>query len=202
MNTSLLIRAGLATFSLAALTMGSAQASPVNLLADGNFENFAPMVASGGYTTVNHGSSLGAWTVGAQSVDLIRNAFGSINDVSIDLSGTPGPGSLSQTFMAQQGSTYTLSFDFFRNGAGTDMGVSFGGQDFVYTPGASATSASLVWTAESSGLQTITFTGGNGNQGPTLDNVMLTAAVPEPSSIALMLAGLGAMGIAARRRKG
>ena len=34
-----------------------------------------------------------------------------------------------------------------------------------------------------------------------LDDVRMTAAVPEPETYALMLAGLGALGAVARRRK-
>ena len=182
------------------LACGGAHAA-TNLLSDGDFESFAGQVANGGYTVVNAGDALGAWTVGATSVDLIRNNYGSINNVSVDMSGTPGPGSLSQNFSAQQGATYQLSWDYFKNGSGTDLTVSFGGQSYVYAPAAAATSASLLWTALSTGTQTVTFAGGNGFSGPTLDNVTLTAAVPEPQTYALLLAGLGAIGFVAKRRK-
>ena len=37
--------------------------------------------------------------------------------------------------------------------------------------------------------------------GTSLDNVSLTAAVPEPQTYALMLAGLGAMVLLSRRRQ-
>lgn len=183
------------------LACGSAQAA-TNLLSDGDFESFAGQVANGGYTVVNAGDALGAWTVGAKSVDLIRNSSGSISNVSVDLSGSPGPGSLSQNFTAQQGTTYTLTWDYFKNGSGTDLSVSFGGQTYVYAPVAAPTSASLLWTALSSGTQTVSFGGGAGTAGPTLDNVTLTAAVPEPQTYALLIAGLGVVGFVAKRRKG
>ena len=58
----------------------------------------------------------------------------------------------------------------------------------------------LLWTATSSGPFSVTFAAaGPGYSGPTVDNVVLTA-VPEPSSLALALAGLSVMGFAAKRR--
>ena len=47
----------------------------------------------------------GGWSV-TGSVDLIRNAYGAINNVSVDLAGTPGgPGALTQSFAAMAGYT-------------------------------------------------------------------------------------------------
>ena len=195
----------LATLSLALLAaFGSNTAhADTNLLADGDFENFAAQVPNGGFITVATGP-MGAWTVSGPSVDLIRHAYyGSIADVSVDLGGTPGPGAISQTFQAIAGTTYTLSWDYFRNGDGTQLDVSFGGGTTSYAPPADITHTSLTWTATTSGLQTVSFgTANPGNQGPTLDNVTLFAApVPEPSSAAVLLAGLGCMGWLLRRRR-
>lgn len=181
----------------AAIACGSANAL---VLIDENFESFDPQVASGGYTTVNAGL-LGAWTVGQTSVDLIQNNYGAINNVSVDLSGSPGPGSLSQSFNAIAGTTYTLTWDYFKNGSGTPLAVVLGGLSQTFVAPAAITAGLLVWTATTNTPFTVSFAGGAGNQGPTLDNVMLTAAIPEPETYALMLAGLGVITFVARRRR-
>lgn len=49
-------------------------------------------------------------------------------------------------------------------------------------------------------LNSIAFSGIGGNPEFSIDNVAVTAAVPEPETYALMLAGLGAVGFIARRR--
>jgi hypothetical protein len=43
--------------------------------------------------------------------------------------------------------------------------------------------------------------GSDGYSGAVLDNVTLTAAVPEPETYAMLLGGLGLMGFMERRRK-
>ncbi|MFG6447776.1 PEP-CTERM sorting domain-containing protein [Roseateles sp. BYS180W] len=185
----------------AALTLLAAGAQAQTVIFSEDFESFASQVANGGYTVVNANSNvLNPWTVGSASVDLVRNAFGAINGVSVDLAGTPGPGTLSRTFNAVAGMTYTLSFDHFRNGGGTAMTVSFGGTTTTYGVPTAVAHDTLSWTATASGVQTISFGSGAGNLGATLDNVVLTA-VPEPTSYALLLAGVGVLGALSRRRR-
>lgn len=186
------------TAALAIWTLGSAHAAP-NLLADGDFEAFGPV---SGYTTVNAGSPLGAWTVGGSSIDLIQGGYGAISGVSVDMAGTPGPGTLSQGFSAQAGYTYTLAFDLSNNG-GSQLDVTFGGTTTSFVPTNTPTTHTLVWTAATSGAQTVTFDSVYGtNSGPVIDNVVLTSAVPEPASVALLLAGITALGFVAKRRHG
>ncbi|MBV8502148.1 MAG: DUF642 domain-containing protein [Paucibacter sp.] len=191
----------LAAFLALGLCTGAAHAD-TNLLGDGNFESFSAQVANGTYTAF-YGGTIGAWTV-TGSVDLIRNAYGAIDDISVDLAGTPGPGWISQTFNAVAGQTYTLSWDLSKNGPGTQLDVSFGGVTTSYAPVASVANETLSWTATVSGLQTVSFgTAVASYQGPVVDNISLTtvSAVPEPASYTLMLAGLATVGLIAGRRK-
>ena len=79
--------------------------------------------------------------------------------------------------------------------------MTFGGVTTSFAPPSVVTSTSLTWTPSSSGLSTITFAGLTGNNGPVVDNIILTA-VPEPGAMALALAGLGVVGWARRRKAG
>ncbi len=130
MTYRLPIKSGMLALTLG-LSFGGAHAA-ADLLSDGDFESFSGMVGNGGYATVNAPGNLGAWTVGGNSVDLIQNACGAITNISGDVSGTPGPGSLSQNFMAQAGYTYPLTFNHYQNAPGTDLNVSFGDQNATY----------------------------------------------------------------------
>ena len=149
---------------VALFAAASASASPVNLITNGDFEAVAPgSTFSSGFQVVNNGSSaITGWTVGATSVDLIRNAYNAINGYSIDMLGTPGPGFLSQSFNVVAGQTYNLAFDMARNPggpAGQGVAVNFGGvtQNFYSTAAASNTlySNTLSFTAASTGRHAV-----------------------------------------------
>lgn len=180
----------------------SAQA--VELVNNGSFESYSGNPFTG-YVTVGNGSTaITGWTVGGTSVDVISGAYGAISGNSIDMLGSPGPGSLSQTLTTTVGQTYQLSFDLSYNGGSyKNIGFSFGG----ITGTATATSATFPFYhftgnyLASTGNTLLSFAStGTGNSGVVLDNVSVTA-VPEPESYAMMLAGLGLMGAIARRRK-
>jgi choice-of-anchor C domain-containing protein len=179
-----------------------------NLISNGDFEAYTVGVASGGYTKVDAGSSaITGWTIGGVSVDLIKNSYGSVSGTSVDMLGTPGPGSLSQLFSYNANTTYTLSFDVSRNpnGSYTALSVDVNGIHHEYVGTSLATTQSFSFTTgNSAGSQLLQFSSvnGDGYSGAVLDNVTLTAAVPEPETYAMLLGGLGLMGFMARRRSG
>mgnify|MGYP001809777613 CR=1 FL=1 len=176
-------------------------AAPVNLIKNGDFEMDDPDVTSGGFTKVAAGqNTINFWTVGGNSVDLIEDRFGHIDNVSVDLAGSPGPGSISQSFSVVAGQTYELVFDYFRNPPGTSLTVGFGSLNPI-TLGVAASivrNQSYRWTATSNGLASVSFRSGGGNSGPTVDNVRVHA-VPAPHSLAL--AGLALAGLLAVSRR-
>jgi choice-of-anchor C domain-containing protein len=192
------------TVLAAALALASvaAQAAPVNLILNGNFEMDDPDVASGGFTKVSAGQTMiNHWTVGGNSVDLIQTNYGSIDNVSIDLAGSPGPGSISQSFTVQAGTTYELVFDYFRNLPGTALSVNFGSLGTASFSVASSIvrNQTLRWTAASNGTGSVTFASGSGVGGPTIDNVRVFA-VPAPQTIGLTGLALVMLAAVARRR--
>ncbi|RFP18475.1 MULTISPECIES: choice-of-anchor C family PEP-CTERM protein [unclassified Duganella] len=182
----------------------SGAASAANLIQNGDFE-IASGVNLNNYTVVGAGDgAIAYWTVGGNSVDIINNSYNAISGNSIDMLGSPGPGVLSQSFNAVVGATYTLSFDLTHNpnshGAGMDVFV--GGNHYAFDGSTPVTNYTFNFTA-TSGSQALVFSsvGGDGWSGAVLDNVSVTAAVPEPETYAMMLAGLGLVGVIARRRK-
>lgn len=150
------------------------------------------------------------WAVTAGTVDVIGQPgyydmlLG--NGRYIDLDGSTGAaGVLSKTLNLVAGVEYTATFQLAGNqrNAGPDVvDVIFGGVSGSYSlaPTSGFTSYSLVFTPSTSQAYVLSFDDlGGDNQGALLDNVNVTA-VPEPGSLALVLAGLGVVGFAARRR--
>ena len=110
-------------------------------------------------------------------------------------------GTISQVFAAPTGRNLTLTFDY--GGNSGYQYVQFNGLDvpnsFVSNPSAITTYTFDLGPALA--LNTLTFFGRNDPDYNFLDNVSVTAAVPEPATWALMILGFGAVGGAMRRRQ-
>jgi choice-of-anchor C domain-containing protein len=192
------------TLLAAAISLTAFGAQANELVTNGSFESITGSNPVGTYRKVNAGETdIVGWTVGGTSVDIINSAYGAISGNSIDMLGSPGPGSLSQMLSTVVGQTYVLSFDLSYNG-GTykDIGVSLaGGAQTFFTGGSPFNHHTLQYTATSASTQLAFFSTGDANySGAVLDNVSV-AAVPEPETYAMLLAGLGLMGGIARRRR-
>jgi hypothetical protein len=163
---------------------------------------------------LNQTTFVGGWTVANGTVDLIGAPppfFDLIpgNGHYVDLDGsTSNAGEFSKALSLTGGVTYTASFQL----AGSHRGdtnvvdVSFGSSLATYTLASADPlgTLTLVFTPGASGSFSLTFANrGGDNLGALLDNVeVTTAAIPEPSTYALMLAGLAGVGFVARRRAG
>lgn len=179
------------------------------LIVNGGFES-AANAFSGNFVTL--GSGLDGWTINAGTVDLIHSYWQPAGgSYSLDLNGGSA-GTISQSFATTVGGTYNVSFSLAGNhDGGGDKTITVGVTDphsFSFALAGSSRSA-MGWQTESfsfvatSALSTLTFAGNPANTyyGAALDNVSVTAAVPEPETYAMLLAGLGLVGAIARRRR-
>ena len=175
-----------------------------NLLTNGGFETDAQ--AAGGYSIK---SNLTGWTGGTYGIELrdamSGTAYDGKNFIELD---TTANSSISQSFTTIVGQTYQLSFAYAARpdnlGAASDgMSWSAGNMNDV----AFGQNTNANWTmADASFVATSTTTtlsfkaiGTSDSYGTSLDDVSVRA-IPEPPSYALLLAGLAACGMVARRR--
>jgi len=183
-------------------------------------DSFESPGISTSYQTFAAGTLVGDWTVGGLSVDLVRSPPFSIpaadGNQYIDLVGS-GPGAISRnltTLVPNQ--QYELTFQYRGNFLDPNpafnqyMGLAVAGAGLPTTIGITYADSLQGWktatlnfsaTAPSTLLSFSALTSGaNFNGGLMIDNISV-AAVPEPHEWAMMLAGLGLVGWAARRRQ-
>ncbi|MCU6496952.1 PEP-CTERM sorting domain-containing protein [Rugamonas sp. A1-17] len=187
---------------LAACT--ASQAAVVTLFSD-NFD--------GDHTGDNVTAFVNGWHVANGTVDVDGQGFVHNelpgNGHYIDLDGSSlKAGVFSNSIRLQAGTTYTMSFEIAGNQRrwGSDtVDVSFGGtqQTFVIAQDAPLSTKTMTFTPGSAGVYDFSFHNrGGDNRGAFLEQVTITAAVPEPSTYAMLLAGLAGLGWLARRRVG
>lgn len=202
---SKLLAAGVAALAL------SQTAQATNLVADGDFTQ-----ATGSFSTVQAGQTIGPWTVTGDSVDLIGNYWQATPNGghTIDLAGN-GAGGITQNLTLSQG-VYEVSFYLGGNpdnGPATkNLTVSVDGVSVPF----SFTNAGQTHSNMGYQLETFDFTvlsptpittalsfsgtdAANNPWGAVIGQVNVSS-VPEPGSMALLLAGLGLVGTVARRR--
>jgi hypothetical protein len=190
-----------------AASFGAAHAG--NLVVDGSFEDQAQ--AAGSWNVYN---AINGWsTVSGAGIELRNNvagtAFDGVNFVELD---SYNNSAMAQTLTTVAGTTYDLSFAY-----SARAGVSAGSNPIqvlwngvgVATVTANGSSLSgndwhlFNYTVTGTGSDTLTFRaiGVNDSLGGSLDAVTVTAAVPEPSTYAMMFLGLGLMGASLSRRR-
>lgn len=202
-------------FLIAAAALALPATANAATIVNGSFES-ASVNPGGGFLSLGFGSTaITGWTVGGDGVDYIGGYWQAADGTrSIDLSRN-GAGSISQTLSTVIGQSYTVTFALAGNpdgGPGTKVLLTLGTPggltqvDTFNVTGAN-TRANMGWQTYSytfraaSTSTTLTFESATNTAfGPALDQVAI-AAVPEPASWALMIAGVGFTGGALRTRR-
>ena len=183
-------------------------------------ESFESPAISTAYQTFSSGTLVGDWTVGGLSVDVVRSPVFAIpaadGNQYIDLVGS-GPGVISRNLTTLVPSQeYQLTFQYRGNffdpnpAFGQYLGLAVAGAGLPTTIGITFADAQQGWktatlnfsaTSPSTLLSFSALTSGTNFSGGLLIDDISVAAVPEAHEWAMMLAGLGLVGWAVRRRQ-
>ena len=181
--------------------VGLVASSSANLVSNASFETHPAFTGTSYYVVNAGGTELTNWTVGGTSIDLTGSDYPvHSGSYAVDLAGTPGPGSVSQS-VATSGTQYTVSFWATGGGFPNDqVDVSFGSssQSFSVTGGWTQYSFTAFGAAGLTNLTLSTRPENNSNGNLFLDDVSVEA-VPEPMTMVALSAGL--IAIARKRRK-
>ena len=180
---------------------GLVASASANLVTNGSFETH-PAFSGTSYYVVNAGSNaLTGWTVGGTSIDITGIGYPvHSGSFAVDLAGTPGPGSVSQS-LATSGTQYTVSFWATGGSYPNDqVNVTFGGtsHNFTVTGGWAQYSFTALGNVGSTSLSLATRPENNSNGNVFIDDVSVQA-VPEPMTMVALSCGL--IAVARKRRK-
>ena len=199
----------LATF-LALTSVGVAQ----NFVLNPGFESGGPP-PSGGFIEYPAGSTIGAWNVDRNSVDVHDSGHTTAHTgrASLDLAGSSLGGSISQVLSLTEGASYQLSLWVGNHWFHTDpnpykvLDIAWGGTAVAseIIP-LTSTGPQISWSQRTytlvapASLTELRFSTPTLNGGPLIDDISVTlTAVPEPSAITIAT-GLSLLGAGGFRR--